>query len=65
MNLTTFSNHLEAVVFKNNEEYSLFYTLVKNMLNLDFNKRWSALECKEFIYSKLKQEKLELISKCG
>ena len=35
------------------------------MLNLDFNKRWSALECKEFIYSKLKQEKLELISKCG
>lgn len=54
---TTFSNHLESVVFKNNEEYSLFYTLVKNMLNLDFNKRWSALECKEFIYNRLRQEK--------
>ena len=32
------------------------------MLNLDFNKRWSALECKEFIYSRLRQKKLELIS---
>ena len=54
---TTFSNHLESVVFKNNEEYSLFYTLVKNMLNLDFNKRWSALECKEFICNRFRQEK--------
>jgi len=54
---TTFSNHLESVVFKNNDEYTLFYTLVKNMLNLDFNKRWSALECKEFICNRFRQEK--------
>ena len=27
------------------------------MLNLDFNKRWSALECKEFIYDRLKAKK--------
>lgn len=54
---TTFSNHLESVVFKNNEEYTLFYTLVKNMLNLDFNKRWCALECKEFICNRLNQKK--------
>ena len=48
----TFNTHLQGVTFKNNEEYRMFYNLVKNMLNLNYNERWSALECINFINTK-------------
>ena len=45
----TFDRHLQDVKFKNNEEYRMFYNLVKNMLNLSYKERWSALNCINFL----------------
>ena len=45
----TFDRHLQDVKFKNNEEYRMFYNLVKNMLNVNYKERWSALNCINFL----------------